>query len=227
MDRRALKEAEDISSAINIDYLVEQVPRAISQSAEGVESIASIVTAMQEYAQPGLERVQRIDLNSLIEGSLAMSGNEWRHVAVIDTDFGAGLSLVPCTPSALSHAILHIVVNAAHAIREKSGHGVFGPGGISIVTRRVDCWAEVTIRDTGSGVPDGIKDRIFDPFFTTKNIGRGTGLGLAIAFNVITEMHNGRLSFETEEGVGTKFRIRLPLLEDEDDNCETESPVRR
>ena len=70
---------------------------------------------------------------------------------------------------------------------------------------------EIRIRDTGSGIPAGIRERIFDPFFTTKEVGRGTGQGLTISHDVITEKHGGTLTFETEEGVGTTFIIRLPL----------------
>ena len=75
----------------------------------------------------------------------------------------------------------------------------------------VDSFVEIKIRDNGSGIPVGIRARIFDPFFTTKEVGRGTGQGLASSHNVITEKHGGTLTFETEEGKGSTFIIRLPL----------------
>jgi signal transduction histidine kinase len=71
-------------------------------------------------------------------------------------------------------------------------------------------WAEIRIQDTGSGIPEKVQSRIFDPFFTTKAIGKGTGQGLAIAHSVVVDKHNGSIHFETEEGKGTTFIIRLP-----------------
>ena len=69
----------------------------------------------------------------------------------------------------------------------------------------------ITIGDTGGGIPVSIRERIFDPFFTTKEVGKGTGQGLAIARSVIQEKHGGSLTFESELGKGTTFKIRLAI----------------
>ena len=69
----------------------------------------------------------------------------------------------------------------------------------------------ISIRDTGGGIPDDVRDRIFDPFFTTKDVGQGTGQGLSIARSVIVDRHHGALTFETTPGVGSTFHIRLPV----------------
>jgi signal transduction histidine kinase len=70
---------------------------------------------------------------------------------------------------------------------------------------------ELRISDTGAGIPEAIRGRIFDPFFTTKKVGKGTGQGLAIVHDVITDKHQGTISFESEVGAGTTFIIRLPI----------------
>ena len=70
---------------------------------------------------------------------------------------------------------------------------------------------EIRISDNGKGIPKEIQSKIFDPFFTTKEVGKGTGQGLAISHKVIVEKHGGSLHFDTEEGKGTTFIIRLPL----------------
>jgi signal transduction histidine kinase len=67
------------------------------------------------------------------------------------------------------------------------------------------------MRDTGTGVPEGIRSRIFEPFFTTKEVGKGTGQGLALAHTVIVKKHGGQIWFESEVGQGTTFFLRLPL----------------
>ena len=106
-----------------------------------------------------------------------------------------------------------MIINAAHAISDIVGDGTAENGTITIGTRMEDDWAVVHISDTGSGIPEHVRPRIFDPFFTTKDVGRGSGQGLAICRSVVVEKHGGEISFETEEGVGTTFFIRLPLDE--------------
>jgi signal transduction histidine kinase len=71
--------------------------------------------------------------------------------------------------------------------------------------------AVITVRDTGTGIPDAIRPRIFDPFFTTKEVGKGTGQGLSIAWSMVNEQHGGELTFDTEVGRGSTFRVRLPV----------------
>jgi signal transduction histidine kinase len=97
-------------------------------------------------------------------------------------------------------------------------------GGILCVeTRRsAEGWVEVSIADTGPGVPAAVREHIFEPFFSTKGEGEGTGLGLYICRNIAAE-HGGRLFLETEEGKGTAFRLLLPthppgLTEEESGN---------
>jgi signal transduction histidine kinase len=71
---------------------------------------------------------------------------------------------------------------------------------------------EIRLSDTGTGIPEQIRDRIFDPFFTTKEVGKGTGQGLAIARSTIVKKHGGQLVFESVVGKGTTFIIRLPIV---------------
>jgi len=112
--------------------------------------------------------------------------------------------------SRLGQVFLNLLVNAAHAIREKVEHG--GPRGtIRISTRADDGLAEIRVADSGTGIPEPIRDKIFDQFFTTKPIGRGTGLGLAIVRAVVVDKHKGSIRFETEPGVGTTFVVRIPV----------------
>ena len=70
---------------------------------------------------------------------------------------------------------------------------------------------EIRIQDTGAGIPEAVRNRIFEPFFTTKEIGKGTGQGLAIARSVVVDKHAGTIRFDTEEGKGTIFIVRMPV----------------
>lgn len=84
-------------------------------------------------------------------------------------------------------------------------------GNITVTTRRIDGIVEISIGDSGLGIPDEIGKRIFEPNFSTKT--EGMGLGLAIVKKTIDEL-NGTISFTTEKGVGTTFIIKLPVLQD-------------
>jgi signal transduction histidine kinase len=120
------------------------------------------------------------------------------------------LPRVSCYAGELNQVILNIIVNAAHAIQDvvkDSGRR----GTITVRTRQDGDSVLISVRDTGSGIPRDIWDRIYDPFFTTKGVGRGTGQGLAIARSVVVDKHGGELRFETAEGQGTTFFIRLPF----------------
>lgn len=85
-------------------------------------------------------------------------------------------------------------------------------GQIKVCTRKRGDYAEISVTDTGTGIPEEIRSRVFDPFFTTKEVGKGTGQGLALAYTVIAKKHSGKIWFETELGRGTTFFIDLPLM---------------
>jgi signal transduction histidine kinase len=149
-------------------------------------------------------------LNHAIDSTITVARNEWKYVADLDTEFDPSLPLIPCLPGEFNQVILNLIVNAAHAIANMKGKGKLEKGRISVQTRNCLDWAEIRVQDTGSGIPEGIRTRIFDPFFTTKGIGKGTGQGLAIARSVVVDKHGGTIHFETIEGEGTTFIIRLP-----------------
>lgn len=104
---------------------------------------------------------------------------------------------------------LNLIVNAAHAINDVDGN-TGAKGTILVTSSVVGPNVCITIRDTGSGIPEAVCPRIFDPFSTTKEVGRGTGQGLAIAQSIVVEKHRGTLSFQPELGVGTTSRACSP-----------------
>jgi PAS domain S-box-containing protein len=218
---RAVKEnaatpemAADIEKAArecDLDFLIAETPRAIAQSLEGVNNVTRIVHSMRDFSHPGTGEKVPIDLNQAVESTLVVAANEWKYVATLVKDFQPDLPPVLCLPGELNQVVLNLVVNAAHAIAGVVGDGSSGKGTLTISTHRCGDWAEIQVRDTGTGIPAEIQDKVFDPFFTTQPVGKGTGQGLAIARSVIVGRHNGTLSFQTQPGVGTTFTIRLPI----------------
>ncbi len=194
----------------DLDYLLEEMPKALAQSLDGVSRVSHIVQAMKQFSHPGTIEKTPLDINRAIDSTLTVARNEWKYTADVVTEFDADLPPVPCLPGDLSQVILNLVINAAHAIADvvkDSGE----KGLITLSTCRIGDWAEIRITDTGTGIPEAARSRIFDPFYTTKEVGRGTGQGLSLAHSIIVEKHGGQISFDTQVGKGTTFLLRLPL----------------
>jgi PAS domain S-box-containing protein len=191
-------------------YLLEEIPKAIEQTLEGATRVSRLVSAMKEFSHPGTKEKVSLDLNHAIESTITVARNEWKYVADLETEFDSALPRVWCLPGEFNQVILNLIVNAAHAIAGVVGKESSEKGKIVVQTRNCPEWVEIRIQDTGTGIPEKVRGRIFDPFFTTKEIGKGTGQGLAIARSVIVDKHGGTIHFETAEGKGTTFIIRLP-----------------
>lgn len=193
----------------DLDYVTEEIPQAIAQTAEGVERVTKIVRAMKDFAHPGSDERAPVNLNAAIESTVTVSRNEWKYIADLQTDLAPDLPPVPCLLSQFNQAILNMIVNAAHAIADTVK--VTGQKGlITIASRRDGDDAEIRITDTGTGIPEEIRPKIFDPFFTTKEVGKGTGQGLAISRSIVADKHGGAIAVESEVGKGTIFIVRLP-----------------
>ncbi len=193
---------------VDLPYLLDNVPKALDRSLDGLERVATIVRSMKEFAYIDHKHMRLVDLNHAVENTLVIARNEYRYVADVETDLG-DIPRVMCHGGDINQVILNIVINAGHAIADVV-KGTDRRGLIVVRTRRQDDAVVISIRDTGGGIPDGIRDRIFDPFFTTKAVGKGTGQGLAIA-RAVLEKHGGDLTLETELGEGTTFFVRLPI----------------
>ncbi|MBN2208897.1 MAG: PAS domain S-box protein [Candidatus Coatesbacteria bacterium] len=205
-----------LSEEMDVAYLNKEMKAAADQAKEGVARISNIVRAMRQFAHPGTEEKVDTDINGAIENTITVSHNEWKYVADMETDLDLELPLVQLLLGEFNQVILNMIVNSAHSIADVVGDGSRGKGKITIKTRRDGQVAEIRLSDTGTGIPEKIRDKVFDPFFTTKEVGKGTGQGLAIAHSVIVDKHNGTIALESEEGKGATFIIRLPIGPDRD-----------
>ncbi len=208
-DRAIVEEVERAADEADVAYLEKEIPKAISQTLDGVHRVATIVRAMKDFAHADNKERQPADLNQAILSTLTVARNELKYVADVDTEFGE-LPTVVCRVSDLNQVFLNLFVNAAHAIGDVVGNT--GAKGRIVVRTSVDGdHVVIAVSDTGGGIPEEIRERIFDPFFTTKEVGRGSGQGLSIARRIVVEVHGGRLTFETEVGRGTTFYVHLPI----------------
>jgi len=199
-----------------MDFLVAEVPTAISESQEGLEHVAEIVRAMKDFSHPGVGRLDT-DLNRAVDSTVQVSRNEWKYDAEVVLDLDPDLGMVPCYEGELKQVVLNIIVNAAHSIAEqRTRSGQSGLGRITVATRRQDDQVTITITDDGTGMTEETRLRVFDPFFTTKEVGKGTGQGLSMAHNTIVERHGGRIDVQSTPGNGATFTLFLPTQADAD-----------
>jgi PAS domain S-box-containing protein len=204
---QAIQEVEAAVGETDSAYLLDEIPKAVDQTLEGVNRVATLVSAMKEFSHPSTKEKVPIDLNRAISSTITVARNEWKYVADLETDFDLSIPPVSCLPGEFNQVILNLIVNAAHAIADVIEKGGPEKGKIRVQTRNCVDWVEIRIEDSGTGIPEKVRSRIFDPFFTTKEIGKGTGQGLAIARSVVVDKHGGSIRFETEEGKGTTFII--------------------
>lgn len=207
-------------SKLDLDYIREEVPLALSQSLDGVERVRTIVKAMKEFSHGGgiLDEPVTFDLNAALESTLTVARNELKYISNVETDFGS-IPVLRGYPNELNQVFLNLLINAAHAIEEKQESSL---GLIRVHTQVEGAFAVIRISDSGCGIPEKVRKKIFDPFFTTKEVGKGTGQGLAIAHNIIVDKHGGRIDVESVVGEGTTFSIYLGL--DGSENKTPDSP---
>ncbi len=215
---RSIQELDSERSALlkvieecDFEFLNEEIPQTIEQSLEGLRQTARIVASMKEFSYPSLPDKSKADLNRVVENTLNVSRNEWKGVAEVVKDFDPNLPEVSCMVDQINQVVLNLIVNAAHAIGSTESRS----GTLTLRTKVDGDWACIEVVDTGTGMDESVRARIFEPFFTTKEVGQGTGQGLAMVRNIVVNTHGGEIECETELGVGTLFRVRLPLNSDE------------
>lgn len=200
---------EELCQAIDssdFDFLRQRVPRAVLRSIDGVSRVAGIVEAMKRFSHQRAD-LGPVDINASLADALVVAHNEYKYAADVQTAFG-DIPRVIGHGGDLNQVFLNLLINAAHAIQARPDGA---RGTITISTERVDDCVVIHIGDTGTGIPEGIRQRVFEPFFTTKPVGKGTGQGLAISRHIVVDRHHGTLDFVSSADVGTTFNIALPI----------------
>jgi PAS domain S-box-containing protein len=196
----------EIEARFELGFLLAEIPQAVAQSRSGLERIADIVQATRRFLHPASAAMEDNDINQIVQTAVLLSRNQWRYVADLDLELAADLPRARSNAGELNQVLLNLIVNAVHAIEDRGG----GMGRILISTRRAADGVECSVSDSGIGIAPELREKVFDLFFTTKGPGRGTGQGLALVHSIVTQVHGGRIGFESEPGNGTTFRFTLP-----------------
>lgn len=188
---------------------------------------SGIVKNMLEHSRASTGERAVTDLNKLAEEYLRLS---YHGLRAKDKGFAADYAFmadetlphIQVVPQDIGRVLLNLFNNAFYAVASKAAQAGGKNEGImsvlsayqpmvTVSTKALNDWVEIRVKDNGTGIPAGVKEKIFQPFFTTKPTGEGTGLGLSLSYDIITKGHSGTIDVETEEGEGTAFVIRLPI----------------
>jgi signal transduction histidine kinase len=204
--KRAIAEAD---ATVSLTTVETDIAEALDRMLEGTSRIVATVRAMKEFMHPVRREKAPADLNRAMLNTLTVARSEYKYVANVETDLG-DLPMVICHIGDLNQVFLNLVVNAAQAIGDVLPKAR-ALGLIHIRTQRDGRHVLVEVTDNGPGIPHEAREHVFEPFFTTKDAGKGTGQGLAIARTIVVDRHQGEITFATELGRGTTFRVRLPI----------------
>jgi two-component system NtrC family sensor kinase len=177
----------------------------------------SIVKNMLLHSREGSGEQRTVDINALLDESLNLAYHGARAEKpgfniTLQRDLDPDAGVMELFPQEITRALLNLISNGFYAASKRkaeNGEVDFEPV-LSAATKNIGSHVEVRIRDNGTGIPPGVKEKMFNPFFTTKPAGEGTGLGLSMSHDIIVKQHGGRIDVETEPGAFTEFIMTLP-----------------
>jgi signal transduction histidine kinase len=177
-----------------------------------LERVGSIVSGLLSFARESGVEHAHVDVNKALDAALCLTRHKMKigNIKLTTECYPAPLMVVGDI-NQLQQCFLNLIFNAIDSMPE---------GGELSVTSRMDGAADkawFTIRDTGYGIPDKIKDNLFDPFFTTKDVGKSTGLGLSIVYGVVKN-HRGTIEVDSREREGSTFTLTFPVIPDDGRN---------
>ena len=195
----AMKEMDENE---NFTFLFSDIKNIMNDCDDGLRRVKEIVSNLKSFARGDEEVTEEFEINQCIENTIKVVWNELKYKVRLHKDYDPNNPAIKGHEGQVGQVIMNMLVNAAQAMDTD--------GDIYIHTKAQNNHVTITIRDTAKGMPQSVMDKIFDPFYTTKGVNEGTGLGLSISHGII-EKHGGKISVESEEGVGTCFTIDLPI----------------
>ncbi len=179
------------------DESVDKIEQQVARAKKVIHNLLGFARRME----PAKEK---INVNALLDETTGFLDNEARYVNInIEKNYSENVPTITSDLSQIQQVVLNLLNNAIDAIDQN--------GTVTVSTRYHEKTdeVEISVADTGKGIPESNLSKIFDPFFTTKEVGKGTGLGLSISYTIIEKL-GGRITVQSKVGEGTVFTILLP-----------------
>ncbi|HAT12748.1 MAG TPA: histidine kinase, partial [Microcoleaceae bacterium UBA11344] len=214
-------EIQDEIEAIELDFLMEDLPKLLGSMKVGADRIQQIVASLRTFSRMDEAEMKEVNIHDGIDSTLMILQHRIKakhnHPEIQVIKEYSKLPLVECYAGQLNQVFMNILSNALDALEDRDSRLSAdemrqNPSQIRIGTEMPSS-SRVIIRiaDNGPGIPETVGTRLFDPFFTTKPVGKGTGMGLSISYQIVTERHGGSLHCTSAPGVGAEFAIEIPL----------------
>jgi signal transduction histidine kinase/DNA-binding NarL/FixJ family response regulator len=179
---------------------LRKVRNRLREMKEGLDRVKALVLNLRTFSRLDEGEFKTIDVGESIDSVLLLLHHKMIGRIQVETQHGPERTLY-CHGGRLNQVFMNLIGNAMDSIA--------GEGEIQIATGREGEFFFISVKDTGKGIPEGIRTRIFDPFFTTKPVGKGTGLGLSISYGIVQD-HQGLIEVRSTEGIGSEFIVKIP-----------------
>lgn len=203
--------------AIELDFLLEDMPNLLASMQVGAERIQKIVVSLRTFSRMDEADMKSVNIHDGIDSTLMILQHRLKSTSTSSTieiikDYGK-LPLVECYAGQLNQVFMNLLSNAIDALEESIENGqIHISPTIKISTTLInDKEMMIQISDNGIGIPEEILHKLFDPFFTTKPVGKGTGMGLSISYQIVVDKHSGKLECVSEVGKGSTFNVTIPI----------------
>ncbi|MEH1787651.1 response regulator [Nostoc sp.] len=215
-------EIQEEITAIDLKYMLSDLPNLISSMKEGVQRIRNISTSLRTFSRADSDRKVSCNIHDGIDSTIMilkhrLKASEDRPDIQVIKDYDK-LPDLECFIGQLNQVFMNLLANAIDALEESNIGRTYleieaDPNQVLIQTLLTEDKNHILIRikDNGVGMSADIQQKIFDHLFTTKPVGQGTGLGLSIARQIVVEKHGGTLEVNSVLGKGSEFIIRLPI----------------
>ncbi|MDB9333446.1 ATP-binding protein [Nodularia spumigena CS-590/01] len=216
-------EIAEKAEEIDIDYLVEDLPKIIDSMKLSTQRIRNISTSLRTFSRGDTTYKLSANIHEGIDSTLLilqhrLKANHYRPAIKVIKEYG-NIPPVRCYLGQLNQVFMNLLANAIEALDEVVTGYTYAVNQakpaqyIKIITQLSENNQNVIIKikDNGKGMTEEVKSCIFDHLFTTKSVGQGTGLGLSISQKIIEEKHKGSLTCESMLGEGTEFIISIPI----------------
>jgi signal transduction histidine kinase len=197
---------QEMQEEIDLEFLKEDLPKLLQSMKLGAERATQIVLSLKDFSRLDDATPHPVDLHACMDSTLLILNNRLKKEITVIRNYG-NIPIVEGYAGLLYQVFMNLLSNAIDALENLRQEKLIA---ITIECRGQDT-VMIKIADNGSGIPLEKQAQIFDTFFTTKPRGVGTGLGLAISREIIVEKHGGKITYQSEEGVGTEFAIALPI----------------
>ncbi|MBD2561942.1 MULTISPECIES: trifunctional serine/threonine-protein kinase/ATP-binding protein/sensor histidine kinase [Nostoc] len=214
-------EIQEEAEAIDLEFLLEDLPKLLSSMRVGADRIRQIVASLRTFSRMDEAEIKAVNIHEGIDSTIMILQHRLKAKsdcpAIQLVKHYGNLPQVECYAGQLNQVFMNVLSNAIDALEESLAENqeqITTPT-ITIYTEQIDAHqVEIRIADNGLSIPEPIRRRLFDPFFTTKPVGKGTGMGLSISYQIVTEKHGGSLSCTSEPGKGVEFQIRIPVSQE-------------